>query len=92
MIARAIEQKGITTVAFGLTRNHLEAVKPPRSLFIRWPFGSPMGEPGNIPQQMTLLCDALKMARECVTPGTIIDLPYKWRRHVYSGPDFKGLA
>jgi hypothetical protein len=92
LIAREIEKRGIVTVAFGLTRNHLEAVKPPRSLFIKWPFGNPLGEPGNRPQQRTLLFDALRMVRECTVPGTIRDLQYRWRRERYADPDFSQLG
>jgi len=86
-----MEKRGIVTVTLGLTRNHLESVRPPRALFLKWPFGHPMGEPGNRPQQLTLIFEALRLARECTVPGTIIDLPYRWKRHAYGEPDFDML-
>lgn len=88
LIARAIEKQGIATVAFGLTRMYLESIRPPRALFLKWPFGSPLGEPGNVLQQKTVIFDALRLVKESGEPGTIIDLPYRWKRHNYTEPDF----
>ncbi|TAL31523.1 MAG: hypothetical protein EPN93_17160 [Spirochaetes bacterium] len=86
-----METKGIATATFGLTRNHLESVRPPRSLFLKWPFGHPMGEPGNTAQQMTLLYHAPRLVLECGEPGCIVDLELPWRRYRYSEPDFDAL-
>jgi hypothetical protein len=60
-------------------------VRPPRALFLRWPFGHPFGEPGAREQQMTILKEALRALQTIDTPGTIIDLPYPWRRVDYRG-------
>jgi len=59
-------------------------VKPPRALFLRWPFGHPLGEPGNVAQQMTIIRDAFKYLKDINEPGAIIDLPYRWKREKYS--------
>jgi D-proline reductase (dithiol) PrdB len=56
-------------------------VKPPRSVFLRWPFGHPLGEPFNQMQQRTVVLDCLEHLYAIRTPGAIIDLPYVWRRH-----------
>jgi hypothetical protein len=78
-------------VAFGLTRMYLERIHPPRALFLKWPFGNPLGEPGNVLQQKTLIFDALRLVKESRMPGVIVDLPYRWRRHIYAEPDFSLL-
>jgi D-proline reductase (dithiol) PrdB len=57
-----------------------EKTRPPRALFVRWPYGHPLGEPFNVAQQRWVLRDALKALEEIHTPGVIIDLPYLWRR------------
>lgn len=79
-MARTIEQQGIPTVSISLQRELTEKTRPPRALFLRWPFGHPLGEPFNVAQQRWVLGDALKALVELREPGTIIDLPYLWRR------------
>jgi len=80
LAARTIEQHGIPTVALSIVRKLTEKTRPPRALFVRWPFGHPLGEPFNVAQQRWMLCDALRALVELQTPGQIIDLPYLWRR------------
>ena len=49
MLARALETAGIATVTVSMVREHSEKVKPPRTLFVPFPFGHAMGranEPG----------------------------------------------
>jgi D-proline reductase (dithiol) PrdB len=83
LIQREIEKIGIPTVGISLVRRFSEAVRPPRTVFLRWPFGHPLGEPFNIPQQRTVSLKALE-ALYCITrPGEILDLPFAWRRHSY---------
>ena len=91
LLAREIEQAGITTVSFSLNRKQSEAVSPPRSLVLRFPFGHPLGEPGARNQQLQLLFDALQLALTATEPGVIVELPYRWKRHVYDEVDFDGL-
>ena len=83
LIQREIEKAGIPTISISILRKLTEEVKPPRTVYLRWPFGHPLGEPFNVPQQMTILKDAFKALREIKEPGTIIDLPYRWRRERY---------
>jgi hypothetical protein len=83
LIAREIERYGIPTVSISIQRELTEKTRPPRALFLRWPFGHPFGEPFNIAQQRWVLRDAFRALTEMPTPGMIQDLPYLWRR---SGP------
>lgn len=55
-------------------------MKPPRTLFLRWPFGNPCGEPGNRAQQRRVVLDMLEAVRGLGEAGAIVDLPYRWRR------------
>lgn len=66
-------------------------VKPPRTVFLRWPFGHPVGEPFNIAQQRTVAAEALRALYTIEIPGTILDLPYPWRRAKYDGIDIAGM-
>jgi hypothetical protein len=85
LIQRAIEAEGVPTVSVSILRDVTEKVKPPRALFLRWPFGHPMGEPGNVAQQLTVLYDSFEFLYKA-KPGEIRDLPYRWRRETYSIP------
>ena len=78
LIARVIEAAGIPTVAISLQREITEQVKPPRAVYLRWPFGHPMGEPDRPAQQRQVLQDALDLLLAAREPGVIVDLPYPW--------------
>ena len=84
LLARAIEAEGVTTVSLALVKEVAEAARAPRMLYLHWPFGHALGEPGNVAQQRTILHDMLSMARSAPRPGLVIDLPYRWRRETYA--------
>ncbi|MEO6888643.1 MAG: hypothetical protein ABI456_05640 [Ktedonobacteraceae bacterium] len=42
-----LEHAGMTTVSISLLREISEKVRPPRALFVSYPLGYPLGEPGN---------------------------------------------
>lgn len=80
LVQRAIEERGIPTVGVSLQRTATEAVRPPRTIFLRYPFGHPFGQPGAAAEQWHILLDALAALVKVRVPGEIIDLPYRWRR------------
>ena len=47
VIQRQIEAQGVTTVSISLFRPFAEKVKPPRALWVPFPFGRPLGAPNN---------------------------------------------
>ena len=74
---------GVTTVALALVKEVAVAARAPRFLYLHWPFGHALGEPGNIAQHRTVLHDMLSMAVGAPAPGLVLDLPYRWRRESY---------
>ena len=60
-----------------------EKVHPPRVAHVRFPFGRPMGEPNNADQHRVVLEDALSILETAEEPGTVVSLPYRWRREDY---------
>jgi len=70
-------------VGVSIVREYTEKVKPPRTVFIKWPFGHPLGEAGNVKQQRAVVLEAFKALYTIDTPGEIIDLPFRWRRFDY---------
>ncbi len=80
LIQREIEKSGIPTIAVSILRKFTEEAKTPRAVFLKWPMGHPLGEPGRVDQQKIVLESAFRALREIKEPGTIIDLPYRWKR------------
>jgi D-proline reductase (dithiol) PrdB len=64
-------------------REFTEKIKPPRTIFLKWPFGHPLGEPFNVLQQRAVLIEAFNALYAIDTPGTIINVPFRWRRESY---------
>ena len=87
LLAREIEARGVTTVALALVKDVAVAAHAPRFLYLRWPFGHALGEPGNVVQQRTVLHDMFSMAISAQRPGLVIELPYRWRRETYTPVD-----
>ena len=56
---------------------------PPRSLFLRWPFGHPLGEPFMADQHRAVLAELFRALYTIATPGEIIDAGFRWRRKKY---------
>ena len=83
LIQRVIEATGIPTVSISINRPYTEKVKPPRSIFLKWPFGHPLGEPGKVDQQSAVLARAFAALYDIDTPGDIVDVKWRWRRETY---------
>jgi D-proline reductase (dithiol) PrdB len=82
-----IEAAGIPTVMLTGIRAIAERVRPPRAVHLKWPFGHPLGEPGNQAQQATVLHYALRALYDIEAPGSILDPPWAWRRQQYTMPE-----
>ncbi len=85
LIQRKIEQSGIPTIGISLVREYTEKVKPPRTLFLDWPLGHPLGEPFNKKQHLAVLLKTFKKLYSISIPGTIYDLNFKWGKTDYPG-------
>ena len=88
----AAEAAGIPTVCIIGLREIAEKVRPPRAVHLKWPFGHPLGEPGNRAQQLSVIHAALQALYRVREPGTILDPPWPWRRHSYSEPEDWGFS
>lgn len=63
-----------------IVREVTERERPPRAVFVRYPFGHPMGQRGDAAGQRRVFLEALKRLAEAGQPGEIVDLPFRWRR------------
>ena len=68
MLARALEAAGVSTTSISLVREHTEKVKPPRALFVPFPFGMALGRPDDPALQHRVLRAALDLLLEPAGP------------------------
>jgi hypothetical protein len=68
-------------------REIAEKVRPPRAVHLKWPFGHPLGEPGNTAQHATVLHYALRALYDVREPATILEPAWRWRREQYETPN-----
>ncbi|HEY7040649.1 MAG TPA: hypothetical protein VID28_17430 [Methylomirabilota bacterium] len=68
MLARAIETAGVATTSISMVREHSEKLKPPRALFVPFPFGHALGRPNDPALQHRVLRAALDLLAETAGP------------------------
>lgn len=76
LVAAEMERRGIATVVIQLLREVAEAVRPPRALFVPFPFGYPFGAPDDPALQRGVLEAALALVETAgAEPPLLRDLP-----------------
>ena len=78
LVARVIEEAGIPTVYLSTGRDLGAQVMPPRSVFINFPMGNPLGRPHDTAMQRQILMEVLDHAVKAKDPGELIDLDHDW--------------
>jgi len=64
LIASVFQNRGIPAVSISLLREVTEKVKPPRSLFVPFPLGYPLGRENDPEIQKSIIREALSMLKE----------------------------
>jgi hypothetical protein len=54
-----LEAAGLATVSLSQVREHTEKIRPPRAVFVPFPFGMPLGAPDDSAQQHRVIAAAL---------------------------------
>jgi hypothetical protein len=85
LIQNIIEAAGVATVSMTTMPEITLGVGVPRAAQVRFPLGTPFGEPGERDVQRAILLDALSLIWEATAPGYVYRLPYRWRRGLPSG-------
>jgi hypothetical protein len=68
VLARALEAEGVATTSISMVREHTEKLKPPRALFVPFPFGHALGRPNDPALQHRVLAAALALLSEPAGP------------------------
>lgn len=71
-----IEEAGVSTVSISLVREHTEAMRPPRALWVPFELGRPFGAPGEPEFQVDVLRAALRLVAEAQGP-ILQDYPHE---------------
>jgi len=82
LIARVLEETGISTACIVMRREVAQNVKPPRTLFVRFPLGAPCGPANDAETHRTVIRQALDVLATAQEPGTIVDSPLQWKREI----------
>lgn len=88
LIARYLEENGISTVVIGAARDIVEHCGVARFVFVDFPLGSPCGEPWNVPQQRTIFAEAIDLLANATGPRTTRAPALRWGK----GDDWKRLV
>lgn len=70
-----LEERGIATVAIGLVRSHMEKTGGPRGLWVPFPLGRPLGEPGDPAFQRRVLRAAVSLLERAQGAPVLEDFP-----------------
>lgn len=80
LIQRMAEEAGVWTISMGNAPDRMTHIKPPRAMLVKFARGSMLGEPGNVKRQRRIILDALAALQTMTEPGTIQELPYRWKQ------------
>jgi hypothetical protein len=74
LIAGEFEARGISTVSIVLLREVAKRVRPPRSLWVPFPHGYPLGRPNDVALQTRVIERALHLLTAPGPPPLLEDL------------------
>ncbi|MFO8090185.1 MAG: hypothetical protein R6U13_10145 [Desulfatiglandaceae bacterium] len=74
------EEAGFPTISMGNAPDRMAHIKPPRSLLVKFARGCMFGEPRNVERQRRIILDGLEALKSMTEPGTIQELPYRWKK------------
>ena len=61
MLAHFFESYGFSTVLVGFVKEHIQAIKPPRALWLNFPMGRPLGKPNDPEYQKNIIRSAFNL-------------------------------
>ena len=78
LVARVLEEGGISTVTFSNARDITAGAFNPRTVFTNYPLGNPIGRPNDPDNQREIMRTAFRLLETATRPGEIVDTPYVW--------------
>ncbi|MBA3027504.1 MAG: hypothetical protein FP816_01640 [Desulfobacteraceae bacterium] len=78
LVARYLEENGLSTVVMGSARDIVEECGVPRFVFTDFPLGNPCGRPWDAAMQRAIVGMALDVLNRAWMPRTTIQTPFRW--------------
>jgi D-proline reductase (dithiol) PrdB len=78
VLARGLESLGLSTVIVTNMPYWSEKMGAPRTIGVEFPFGHPLGMPGDRETQMRIIREALRLLDEAREPGEVRELEIEW--------------
>ncbi len=78
MLARLLEQGGLSTILVTMMPSWAEQHGVPRALAVGFPFAHPLGLPKDAPFQLKVMRQALGVLTSATVPNTIVDSDIPW--------------
>jgi hypothetical protein len=78
LVARHLEEGGISTVIIGSARDVVEHCGVPRFLFTDFPLGNSCGKPWDADMQRRVVGHALDLLESATCPRTTVQAPFVW--------------
>ena len=82
VLARTLEEGGLSTIMVTPMPCWAEKIGVPRTLAVEFPFGGTLGQPENPTQQMEIIRLALKTLAELDAPGGVVHATAVWPQPV----------
>ena len=78
LVARALEENGISTITLTPTPEFNREIGFPRIAAIEYPYGRPIGQIHDKEGQRQVLLKTLEVLQECSQAGQVYHLPFRW--------------
>ncbi len=78
LVARHLEENGISTVTFSNARDITASACNPRTVFSDFPLGNACGKPHDVQNQREVLSTGFRLLEEAKGAGEIVETPFRW--------------
>ncbi len=78
VLARTLEAEGFSTILVTNMPYWSEKTGVPRTLAVEFPFGHILGQPCDVPMQMSIISQALQVLADAGEPGVVIHAANEW--------------
>lgn len=78
LVARHLEENGISTVTFSNAMDITASACNPRTVFSDYPLGNACGRPHDVQNQREVLSTGFRLLQEAQGPGEIVETSFRW--------------
>ena len=78
LVARTLEEHGISTLVIGAAKDIVEYCGVPRFLCSDFPLGNPCGKPDDLSMQRQIMLQALELLESSQEARTTWQTPFEW--------------